>query len=72
MAAQFAMVHFHMEGDIYDIIGIESIESIEGHESVEQPFERDDSKEFIVNWMDSKPYPAKVLAISGIAFIVVY
>ena len=52
-----------MEGDIYDIIGIESIE---GPESVGQPFERDNSKEFIVNWMDSKPYPVKVLAISGI------
>ena len=58
-----------MEGDIYDIIGIESIE---GHESLVQTFERDDSKEFIVNWMDSKPYPVKVLAIAGIAFIVLY
>ena len=34
---------------------------IAGHESLGQPFERDDSKEFIVNWMDSKPYPLKVL-----------
>ena len=50
------------------LVGIENI----GHESVWQHFERDDSKEFIVNWVDSKPYPVKVLAISGIAFIVLY
>ena len=62
MAAQFAIIKFHMEGEVFDIV---SIESIEGYDTLQQ----DDTREFIVNWIDGKPYPVKVLAIAGIALI---